>query len=198
MFLSCSNKARRATNNFLIILFVRVFTPENQHDLFLSSLRLCILQHSNSASIAPIPHHPRNVNVCFQPNKPTKRSLSTPQPSNPSKKMTNMTKSNLCRRKSFRLNFFIFSNITADYLTIYLIHYPADDVQAPFKAPVPTPATPPNTPLCLILAATRNEVKDVRGQSQPTQLCIGLADYTDKVRRVNKQSPCHSFCLYFV
>lgn len=198
MFLSCSNKARRVTNNFLIILFVRVFTPENQHDLFLSSLRLCILQHSNSASIAPIPHHPRNVNVCSQPNKPAKRSLSTPQPSNPSKKMTNMTKSNLCRRKSFRLNFFIFSNITADYLTISLIHCPADDVQAPFNAPVPTPATPPNTPLCLILAATRNEVKDVRGQSQPTQLCIGLADYTDKVRRVNKQSPYHSPCLYFV
>ena len=157
MFLSCSNKARRVTNNFLIILFVRVFTPENQHDLFLSSLRLCILQHSNSASIAPIPHHPRNVNVCSQPNKPAKRSLSTPQPSNPSKKMTNMTKSNLCRRKSFRLNFFIFSNITADYLTISLIHCPADDVQAPFNAPVPTPATPPNTPLCLILAATHNE-----------------------------------------
>lgn len=165
MFLSCSNKARRATNNFLIILFVRVFTPENQHDLFLSSLRLCILQHSNSASIAPIPHHPRNVNVCSQPNKPTKRSLSTPQPSNPSKKMTNMTKSNLCRRKSFRLNFFIFSNITADYLTISLMHCPADDVQAPFKVPVPTPdaftaiscLAFKTSLLCLILAATHNE-----------------------------------------
>lgn len=165
MFLSCSNKARRVTNNFLIILFVRVFTPENQHDLFLSSLRLCILQHSNSASIAPIPHHPRNVNVCSQPNKPTKRSLSTPQPSNPSKKMTNMTKSNLCRRKSFRLNFFIFSNITAVYLTISLIHCLADDVQAPFNAPVPTPdaftaiscLAFKTSLLCLILAATHNE-----------------------------------------
>lgn len=136
--MSCSNKVRGATNNLFIISFVRVFIPENQHDLFLSSLRPCILQHSNSASIAPIPHHPRNVNVCSQPNKPAKRSLSTPQPSNPSKKMTNMTKSNLCRRKSFRLNFFIFSNITADYLTISLMHCPADDVQAPFKAPVPT------------------------------------------------------------
>lgn len=193
MFLSCSNKARRATNNFLIILFVRVFTPENQHDLFLSSLRLCILQHSNNASIAPIPHHPRNENVCSQPNKPTKRSLSTPQPSNPSKKMTNMTKSNLCRRKSFRLNFFIFSNITAVYLTISLMHCLADDVQAPFKAPVPTPILP-----CLILAATHNEERRRTWSSQPTQLCIGLADYTDKVRRVNKQSPCHSPCLYFV
>lgn len=160
MFLSYSNKARRATNNFLIILFVHVFTPENQHDLFLSSLRLCILQHSNNASIAPIPHHPRNENVCSQPKRPTKRSLSTPQPSNPSKKMTNMTKSNLYRRKSFRLNFFIFSNITADYLTISLMHYLADDVQAPFKAPVPTPATPPNTLLCLILAATHNEERE--------------------------------------
>lgn len=160
MFLSCSNKARRATNNFLIILFVHVFTPKNQHDLFLSSLRLCILQHSNSASIAPIPHHPRNENVCSQPNKPTKRSLSTPQPSNPSKKMTNMTKSNLCRWKSFRLNFFIFSNITADYLTISLMHCLANDVQAPFNAPVLTPATPPNTLLCLILAATHNEERE--------------------------------------
>lgn len=78
------------------------------------------------------------------------------------------------------------------------MHCPADDVQAPFNAPVPTPATPPNTLLCLILAATHNEEGNVRGQSQPVQLYIGLADYTDKVRRVNKQSPCHSPCLYFV
>ena len=184
--MSCSNKARRATNNVLIILFVRVFTPENQHDLFLSGLRLCILQHSNSASIAPIPHHPRNENVCSQPNRPTKRSLSTPQPSNPSKKMTNMTKSNLCRWKSFRLNFFIFSNIISrlSYNILNLLSC----IQDKF--------------LCRILAATRNEVKDARGQMQPARLCVGLADCPYKLRRVAEHSSFHIVfsrfcsCLY--